>query len=50
MLKGYQPTRYVQTYAQREKKLREVDSAIAALEQNVETLKAQKADLNKLLH
>jgi hypothetical protein len=50
MLKGYQPTRYVLSYAQREKKLKELDNTIEMLEQKLGTLKAQKTDLDKLLH
>ncbi|MDR3366699.1 MAG: hypothetical protein LBO71_07010 [Prevotellaceae bacterium] len=50
MLKGNQPTRHVQTYAKREKLLKAIDSTIKILEQNVATLKEQKAELNHLLH
>jgi DNA-binding Xre family transcriptional regulator len=50
MLKGYPPTRHVQTYAQREKTLKEMDDTIKVLEHNVATLRAQKATINQLLH
>jgi hypothetical protein len=49
MLKGYPPTRHVQTYAQRMGALKEMGNTVRALKQNIDVLKAQKANLCRLL-
>jgi transcriptional regulator with XRE-family HTH domain len=50
MLKGSPPTRYVQTYAKREKALKDIVKAVETIEQDVATLNEQIAELNRLLH
>jgi hypothetical protein len=50
MLKGSQPIKYTQTYAQREKTLKSIDSTIATMQRTIETLQAQKSALDRLLH